>query len=208
MAFKSEIYSNEQELKRQVFSLIILRKFAEQGSFSVGNSFGSSVSEFISNQLSYWITQIDENLEIDLDLGTLDQNAFNTFQYRLSYSFNEGRFRVTRSGNISNEDNPNDLSNIIGDWTLEYLLSPNGKYRAKMYNRFNYNSLYGDSRSTTTATAGFSFMHTQSFNDFRDLFKSDKKKRRKQKQYIEFDEGVLPSNETKDKEEDTSLILK
>jgi len=207
-AFKSEIYSNEQELKRQVFSLIILRKFAEQGSFSVGNSFGNSVSEFISNQLSYWITQIDENLEIDLDLGTLDHNAFNTFQYRLSYSFNEGRFRVTRSGNISNEDNPNDLSNIIGDWTLEYLLSPDGKYRAKMYNRFNYNSLYGDSRSTTTATAGFSFMHTQSFNDFRDLFKPGKKKRKNEKEYIEFDEGVLPSNEKKEKEEDTSSTLK
>ena len=210
-AFQSEIHSNEQELKRQVFSLIILRKFAEQGSFSVGNSFGNSVSEFISNQLSYWITQIDENLEIDLDLGTLDQNAFNTFQYRLSYSFNEGRFRVTRSGNISNEDDPNDLSNIIGDWTLEYLLSPDGKYRAKMYNRFNYNSLYGDSRSTTTATAGFSFMHTNSFNKFRDLFKSNKKKRDREKEYVEIDEGVLPSKEKEEKEEketDTSSSLK
>jgi hypothetical protein len=209
-AFKSEIQSNEQELKRQVFSLIILRKFAEQGSFSVGNSFGNSVSEFISNQLSYWITQIDENLEIDLDLGTLDQNAFNTFQYRLSYSFNDGRFRVTRSGNISNEDNPNDLSNIIGDWTLEYLLSEDGKYRAKMYNRFNYNSLYGDNRSTTTATAGFSFMHTQSFNKFKDLFKSNSGKKKNEKEYIEFDEGVLPSNEKnenkKEAEEESSSL--
>jgi hypothetical protein len=203
-AFKSEIQADEQELKRQVFSLIILRKFAEQGSFSVGNSFGNSVSEFISNQLSYWITQIDENLEIDLDLGTLDQNAFNTFQYRLSYSFSEGRFRVTRSGNISNEDNPNDLSNIIGDWTLEYLLSEDGKYRAKMYNRFNYNSLYGDSRSTTTATAGFSLMHTQSFNKFGDLFKSKKKKQKKGEEYIEFDEGVLPSNEKQEKDKEAS----
>lgn len=203
-AFKSEIHSNEQELKRQVFSLIILRKFAEQGSFSVGNSFGNSVSEFISNQLSYWITQIDENLEIDLDLGTLDQNAFNTFQYRLSYSFSDGRFRVTRSGNISNEDDPNDLSNIIGDWTLEYLLSEDGKYRVKMYNRFNYNSLYGDSRSTTTATAGFSFMHTQSFNDFRDLLKSERERRKKEVNYIEFDEGVLPSNDKKEKADDST----
>ena len=205
-AFKSEIHSNEQELKRQVFSLIILRRFAEQGSFSVGNSFGNSVSEFISNQLSYWITQIDENLEIDLDLGTLDQNAFNTFQYRLSYSFNDGRFRVTRSGNITNEDNPNDLSNIIGDWTLEYLLSQDGKYRAKMYNRFNYNSLYGDSRSTTTATAGFSFMHTQSFNNFRDLFKFNQNKRKKETDYIQIDNGVLPSNEKKQLKDDSSSL--
>ena len=77
-----------------------------------------------------------------------------------------------------------------------------------MYNRFNYNSLYGDSRSTTTATAGFSFMHTQSFNDFRDLFKSNKKKRKNEKQYIEIDEGVLPSNEKDDDEEEKSSSIK
>ena len=198
-AFRSEIHSNEQELKRQVFSLIILRKFAEQGSFSVGTSFGNSVSEFISNQLSYWITQLDENLEIDLDLGTLDQNAFNTFQYRLSYSFNEGRLRVTRAGNITNED-ANDVSNIIGDWTIEYLLSEDGELRAKMYNRFNYNTLYGNTQRNTTATAGFSFQHTKSFNNLTELFKNNKKKKRKNRSenYIEFDEGLIPSKDETD----------
>jgi len=207
-SFKSEIKANEQELKRQVFSLIILRKFAEQGSFSVGNSFGNSVSEFISNQLSYWITQIDENLEIDFDLGTLDQNAFNTFQYRLSYSFNEGRLRVTRSGNITEEDAPNDVSNIIGDWELEYLLTEDGKYRAKMYNRFNYNNLYRNNQGVTTATTGFSLTHTQNFNDFRELFRSKKKKKKKSEEYTEIDEGILPSGKDSEKDEDSSTTMK
>jgi hypothetical protein len=73
-----------------------------------------------------------------------------------------------------------------------------------MYNRFNYNSLYGDSRSTTTATAGFSIMHTQSFNDFRDLLKSERERRKREVNYIEFDEGVLPSNDKKDKADDST----
>jgi hypothetical protein len=198
-AFKSEIHSNEQELKRQVFSLIILRKFAQQGSFSVGTSFGNSVSEFVSNQLSYWITQLDENLEIDLDLGTLDQNAFNTFQYRLSYSFNEGRLRVTRAGNITDE-NANDVSNIIGDWTVEYLLTEDGELKAKMYNRFNYNNLYGNTQRNTTATAGFSIQHTTSFDNLTELFRNNKKKksRPRDENYKEFDEGLIPSKDETD----------
>lgn len=194
-AFESEIHSNEQELKRQVFSLIMLRTFAPKGSFSVGaGSIGNSVSEFISNQLSYWVSQLDENLEIDLDLGTIDQSKLNTFQYRLSYTFNDGRLRITRAGNITSNEETNDISNIIGDWTLEYLLTENGEYRAKMFNRFNnYNNLYPNTQRNT-ATTGFSFMYTKSFNNFRDLFKEEENKRKKkEKNYIEFDEGVLPS---------------
>jgi hypothetical protein len=198
-AFRSKIHADEQELKRQVFSLIILRKFAEEGSFSVGTSFGNSVSEFVSNQLSYWITQLDENLEIDLDLGTLDQNAFNTFQYRLSYSFNEGRLRVTRAGNITNED-ANDVSNIIGDWTIEYLLTEDGQLKAKMYNRFNYNNLYGTTQRNTTATAGFSIQHTKSFDNLTELFRNNKKKksRSRDENYREYDEGLIPSKDETD----------
>ncbi|MEJ2006268.1 MAG: translocation/assembly module TamB domain-containing protein, partial [Cyclobacteriaceae bacterium] len=96
LRFKNSI--DEQELKRQVFSLIVLRKFSPLQSFNTGGAITSSVSELLSNQLSYWITQVDENLEIDVDLGALDNEAFNTFQLRLSYTFLDGRLRVTRAG--------------------------------------------------------------------------------------------------------------
>ena len=55
-----------------------IQKFSPENAFNTGGSFGNSVSEFISNQLSYWITQVDENLDIDVDLGNFDQEAFNT----------------------------------------------------------------------------------------------------------------------------------
>ncbi|NJN27978.1 MAG: hypothetical protein HC819_19400 [Cyclobacteriaceae bacterium] len=86
-AFKNKLDTDEQELKRQVFSLIILKNFSPENAFNVGGSVERSVSEFISNQISYWVTQFDENLEVDVDLGSLDNEAFNTFQLRMSYSF-------------------------------------------------------------------------------------------------------------------------
>ena len=129
-----EIKNDEQALNRQVFSLIVLRQFSPPDDLSLGQggALGSSVSELLSNQLSYWFSQMDENLEIDVDLNGLDQEALNTFQLRLSYTFLEGRLRITREGGFTNTvENTSDFSSVAGDWTLEYLLSPDGKFRAK-----------------------------------------------------------------------------
>lgn len=175
-AFNSRIQSDEQELKRQVFSLIILRRFSPENSFNVSGSFGNSVSEFISNQLSYWINQMDENLEIDVDLGSMDEEAFNTFQLRLSYTFLEGRLRVTRVGVHNDTQTQDNLASIAGDWTLEYLLTPDGKFRVKMYNRTNFNPINSSLDNSTNTTAGFSVMHTESFDDLMELFKKARDK--------------------------------
>lgn len=192
--FENQIESDEQELKRQVFSLIILRRFSPPNAFQPAGSFGNSVSEFVSNQLSFWITQVDENLEIDVDLGGLDEEAFNAFQLRLSYTFLQGRLRITRAGGFTNQSSQADISTVAGDWTVEYLLTPDGKFRVKMYNRTNYNTLgQGTEGETNTTTAGVSIIHTQSFNELKDLFRLARKKRKKQKE--EKDDRTAAINE-------------
>jgi hypothetical protein len=178
-----EIKNDEQALNRQVFSLIVLRQFSPPDDLSLGQggALGSSVSELLSNQLSYWFSQMDENLEIDVDLNGLDQEALNTFQLRLSYTFLEGRLRITREGGFTNTvENTSDFSSVAGDWTLEYLLSPDGKFRAKMYNRNTYNSLNSGIENTNTTSAGFSLIHTQTFNHVNELFSKKEKNKNQQ----------------------------
>lgn len=194
-AFNNRLTNDEQELKRQVFSLMVLRRFSPENSFNVSGSFGNSVSEFISNQLSYWITQFDENLEIDVDLGSMDEEAFNTFQLRLSYTFMDGRLRITRNGGFTNQQNQPDLTSIAGDWTLEYFLSADGKLRVKMYNRTNFNNFDPGNETNTTTTAGFSLMHTESFDKIVELFQNSRKKNRKE-------EDDQPANSDAKKEEE------
>jgi hypothetical protein len=176
-AFKTRLATDEQELKRQVFSLIILKNFSQENAFNVGGSVERSVSEFISNQISYWVTQFDENLVVDVDLGSLDNEAFNTFQLRMSYSFLDGRLRVTRDGRFSDEATGTNVASILGDWSVEYLLSPDGKLRVKIYNKTNYNTL-NPTRNSASTTTGFSLMHTKSFDDIRQLFKNTRDKNR------------------------------
>ncbi|HNR72713.1 MAG TPA: translocation/assembly module TamB domain-containing protein [Cyclobacteriaceae bacterium] len=177
-AFKAKL--DEQELKRQVFSLIILRRFSPPDAFSTSGSISNSVSELLSNQLSYWLTQVDQNLEIDLDIGAMDQEAFNTFQLRLSYSFLNGRLRVTRDGTFGNQTNQSDVANMIGDWTIDYMLTPDGKFKVKMYSRSNFNQLTNTLGTQASVTTGVSLLHTQSFNNVKDLLRITRDRRRKQ----------------------------
>ncbi|UXX78875.1 translocation/assembly module TamB [Reichenbachiella carrageenanivorans] len=175
-AFKARLKNNEQEMNRQVFSLIILRKFSPENSFQVNSqTLGNSLSEFVSNQLSYWATQVDENLEVDVDLAGLSDDAYNTFQLRLSYTFLDGRLRVTRGGNLPNQETKGDVSTIIGDWTVEYLLTEDGRFRVKMYSRSDLDEIdtqVGESNFET----GFSLQYIKSFDQLNQILSDNRKK--------------------------------
>lgn len=167
-----------EELKRQVFSLIVLRRFSERGSFDGSSAVSGSVSELLSNQFSYWLSQVDENLEIDVNLGNFDDDRFNTFQLRLSYSLFDGRLRVTRDGGFTDVNNQTSTASVIGDVTVEYLLTPDGKYRVKMYNRSNANTLtqgIGQLNNNVTSQ-GISLQYVESFDKVSELLNESRDK--------------------------------
>jgi TamB, inner membrane protein subunit of TAM complex len=198
-AFLNKIHNDEQEMNRQVFSLLVFRKYSPPNAFSTGGTLGSSMSEFISNQLSYWISQVDDNLTIDFDfdLSELDENALQTFQLRVSYAFMEGKLIVTRDGGFTDQNQDATLSSIAGDWTVEYLLSQDGKLRVKIFKKTNYDQL---SSSTSTnnelITGGFSLLYTTSFDNLKELFKQKKEKQnKKNKENLNSREAVKPEDE-------------
>jgi hypothetical protein len=173
--FENRIATDEQEMNRQVFSLLILRQLSPPGNFSgVQGSVTNSLSEMLANQLSYWASQLDKNLEVNLNLNSISPEAFNTFQLRLSYSLFDGRLRVTRAGGFTNAQNDPTAQSIIGDWTVEYILSKDGTLRVKMFNRNSQNLVTAQMSSGTLNTvAGFSLMHTKSFDSLKELFQKN-----------------------------------
>lgn len=177
-AFKARL--DEQELKKQVFSLVVLRKFSPPDAFTTSGGITNSVSELLSNQLSYWLSQVDQNLEVSLDLGSMDQNAFNISQLRMSYSLMNGRLRITRDGTLfSNQYTQSNVAALAGDWMVDYLLTPDGKLKMKMYSRSNFNTLLSTLNSQSAYTTGMSLTHTQSFNRFSDLLRSEHNRQQK-----------------------------
>ncbi len=180
-AFKARINSNEQELNRQVFSLMVLNRLSPQDAFSGigGQSITSSVSELLTNQLSHWASQVDENLQIDMNLNGLTADALNTFQMRVSYALFGGRVRITRSGGFTSVNNRASATAVIGDWTVEYLITQDSKFRAKAYYKSVANTVQASFNNVGASGAGLSYTH--SFNSFKDLIPRFRKARRQKK---------------------------
>jgi hypothetical protein len=169
-AFQSKLKSDEQQLSLQVSSLLVMNQLMPESSLTGQtanqNFLGNSISELVSNQISRWASQLNENLEVGVTGLSLDQNALNNLQLRFSYRFLNDRFRVTRDGRISNGvtgASQYDATSLLGEWTLEYWLTANGSVRAKAYNRNIQNPLI---LNNTATTGGFSFQFTHSFNRF------------------------------------------
>jgi hypothetical protein len=176
-AFESRLKSNDQELGRQVSSILLFSQLAPgeglglidpasaTSSNVVGSGLTNSLSELLSNQISRLASTLDKNLDVGVSLNGLDQNLVNNLQVRLSYRFND-RFRISRDGGFTYGQNQTSVASLLGEWTLEYWLSPDGQLRLKMYNR-NQNQLGGlntTTYGTLTTGGGMSIQYTRSFN--------------------------------------------
>lgn len=167
----SQITSDEQELKRQVISLLFLKRFSPRQSFTLsgGGSFGGSVSELLSSQVSYLVSQIDENLEVEVNLADFNSEAFNTFQLRFAYTFLDGRLKVSRGGDFGSETDNNDnvLNDIVGDWFVEYNLTKDGRLRAKVFRNTDQRIQVSDTQQNHETGISLRFVH--SFSDLKEL---------------------------------------
>jgi hypothetical protein len=186
-SFETYVAGNPSEMNKQAFSLIVMRTLTPiNGVNSSASGTYANLSELLSNQLSSFVSQFDDNLEINVDLTTLDKNGLNTFNMRFAYTALDGRLRIShQGGNYTNTANA--ATNIVGEWTVEYVLSPSGNLRAKVYNKINQNALITSTSTTTTMAAGMSIFHTQGFDKVNEIFKrknpKKEKKRKAPKQY-------------------------
>jgi len=192
-SFIALLRNDEQELNRQVFSLLVFRTLSpiNSNSFSgisltgQGNAVQNSLGQIISSQLGLLTSQIDQNLEIDFNINGLTADQLQALQVRLSYSFMGGRLRLTREGGISNSNTANinpqtglpyTQTSLIGDFSLEYFLRSDGKFRAKL----RYETTPRDNIVTTVnqPRAGISLLHTKEFNNLSELFGRESPSRR------------------------------
>jgi hypothetical protein len=126
----------------------------------------------LSNQISNLLSNVDQNLSVDIDVNGWDQNALNALQLRLSYTLWEGRVRIARSGGVTNAQNQTTAASIAGDWLVEYMLSKDGIFRLRAFIRNNAalaTQGFNSSQQNIT-TSGFTVLHTQSFDHVRELF--------------------------------------
>jgi hypothetical protein len=174
-AFEARLQSSEQELNRQVSSVLLFNQLLPEGSGlfqqdQVSSGLYNSVSELLSNQISRLASNINQNLDVGVSLGgftgsNTNDNLINNLQLRFSYRFLNDRFRISRDGGFTYGTNQTSAASLLGEWTLEYWLTADGRLRAKMYNRNQQSALAQTAGiSTLTTGGGVSLLYTRTFN--------------------------------------------
>ncbi|WP_420150769.1 translocation/assembly module TamB domain-containing protein [Spirosoma sp.] len=174
-AFESRIQSNDQELTRQVSSVLLFNQLLSENTSlfdqnQVNSGVANSVSELLSNQISRLASNLNENLDIGVSFGgftngTQSENLLNNLQLRFSYRLLNDRLRISRDGGFTYGQSQYNAASLLGEWTLEYFITPDGQFRAKVYNR-NQQSILSQYSTTSTITTGggLSLLYTRSFN--------------------------------------------
>ncbi len=174
-AFKSRIQSNDQELTRQVSSVLLFNQLLSEGQNlfdqgQVNSGVANSVSELLSNQISRLASNLNDKLDVGVSFGgftsgTQNDNLLNNLQLRFSYRLLNDRLRISRDGGFTYGQSQYNAASLLGEWTLEYFITPDGHLRAKVYNRNQQSILSQTSfNSTITTGGGMSLLYTRSFN--------------------------------------------
>lgn len=187
-AILQDINTRESDLNKQVFALLILKRFVSDnpfendGSETLNNTARRSVSRLLSEQLNR-LTDNVKGIELNFDLSSYEDYsngaAENKTQLELgiSKSLFDERLVVKLSGNVNLEGesgSQDNASDYIGDLALEYKLTKDGRLRITGFRNSDYNMIDGELKET-----GIGFIYIKDYNTLSELFKANKKTSKK-----------------------------
>jgi hypothetical protein len=181
---------NIQELNKQVFSLLVLNTFLPPpgaGSTYQRTNVGSTTSsELLSNQLSNWLSKISNDFDIGVNYRPGDELSNQELELALSTQLFNDRLVLDADLGLSDRENVSNeaqsTNNLIGDISLEYKITRDGKLRVKAFNNSNQFSLE-QTNSPYTQGLGLSYKEEYDTNKefwqkFFSLFKGKNKKKK------------------------------
>lgn len=169
------VINNEQEMNRQIFSLLVLNRFMTPENIqysALGSGFGSTSSELLSNQLSNWLSQISKSFDIGVNYRPGTEISKEELEIALSTQlFND---KLTIDGNVGvSGAQANKSSNIVGDVNVDYKITNDGRLRVKGFNRSNAVDLLN---TNSPYTQGLGVFYRREFDSFNELFIKKPKK--------------------------------
>ena len=182
------VVNDDDELSRQFFSLLLLRKFQPlKGTITAGGSAAIDVAE---SQINALLGQVSQNYDLNVNTALDELLGENSLEFGVSKSFLEDRLIISGSFGIENrtdfdaqEQENGYKAGFIGDIFVEYLINQSGTFRATAFNQSNSNTL-NENAGAFTQGAGISYH--EDFNNakdfkllqyFFDIFRPKNKKR-------------------------------
>lgn len=188
--YLNQIRADEQELSRQVFSLLMLRSVAPIGRFfgqdATASAASASVSEFLSAQLNSWIAKtLDDNIGVSFSLNR------DVVMMQLRASLLNNRLTIERNGAIAG-NGTRDLT--LGNINASFRLLPGannpsdaGQLSLDIFNRENVSS-----NTVVSTNRGVGIYYKREFDTLRDLFRRKRKRKGNPEQPVPNETPALP----------------
>lgn len=179
-ALKSVI-NTDQEMNKQIFSLLVLNRFTSAGNIDGGGALSSNSTELLSNQLSNWLSRISDDFDLGVNYRT--GNSLTGDEVQAYFSTQLFNNRVILDGNVGVTSRQTTTSNsIVGDFSLEYKISDDGRFRVRAFNKSNDINLV---TNNAPYTQGAGISYRQEFNTFEEFFRNMFIRKKKQKEAAE-----------------------
>lgn len=207
-----QLNQQEAELNKQVFSLLVLNRFYPEPG-SDGSRGGAvtvardNLNDALSDQLNVFSDKILGDTGVELDFGldsyTDYQGESPTERTQLDIAAQKKLFddrlivRVGSEVDLQGSNATGEATPLIGNVSLEYILTEDGRYRLKGFRRNEFENVIDGQ----TITSGIALIFTQEFNRFSELknalfFKKAAKKKEEEEE----------SDDEKEKEKDSPKI--
>ena len=178
-----QIRTQESEMDKQVFALLLLNRFvgedplqsAAGGGTSLNSLAFQSASQILTNQLDHLAASLIKGVDIHFDLN--NQQDYTSGQERdytelnvtVSKRLFNDRIQVSVGSNfdVQGTGNPNQqASNIAGDVAVDYRLTKDGRYMVRAYRKNQYEAVV----EGQVVETGVSFILTFDYNKLREIF--------------------------------------
>lgn len=178
------INNNEQELNNQVLALLVAGQFLPSdnqiATSFLGSTGANSLTEVLSNQLNAVLSQMIDNVNIGINyrssnLGTVTDVARNDITVALNTTLFNDRVRI--DGNVGNTLRPGignaaTAQNLAGEVIVEYLITPDGNFRVKAFNKLDDRVIVN---RESNYRQGVGISYTENYNSFNELLQKPKR---------------------------------
>ena len=179
------VINGQQEMNQQVVYLLAIGRFYNQGVNNADeqetNRTTLAMQSFLSGTLSTQINTLlsslikNDNWNFGANISTGNEGWHNA-EYEGIVNGRMFNNRLLLNGQFGYRDNVTQANpSFIGDFDLQYLLYPNGNLALKVYNQTNDRYFTKSSLNTQ----GVGIIMKKDFNGLRDLFSSQKRKKKK-----------------------------
>lgn len=206
-----QVRQDNSELNKQVFALLLLNRFVQQdpfassgGTTTAGQLAIQSAGRILTEQINSLASSLIKGVDINFDFNSAQDYSTGVQQTRtdvnvtVSKKLLNDRLIVNVGSDVGLQGPANNVtsvqnSSISGNFSLDYKLSRDGRYRLRAYRQNDYQEVIQGQVIET----GVSFILVMDYDKFKELFEKRKRRRNSAPAGINDTKNAKDKNNTK-----------